>query len=785
MYCIWVANVMITKPETGSTAIPPRLSRLNPRRSLRVRIVLIVASLTLVLSVVLTTITGQISSQQLERNIGQNLANLSSDVVGQLDQMMFERWREMRIIAFQSTLFASTNDPTAARDLLNQLQTTFRYYAWIGWADPSGKVVAGTNGWLEGQNVAALSWFQQAQTLQVPYVGNVQELPLLSELLQNHDSRPNRFIDISMAIRAPNGTLLGVLGAYLDWRFMIDQSNGLERQFDTQVAANDTAQPPIQVFILAADGTVLIGPPAFNAPTLNAMPKLELQSLAAARSGKPNYAIENWPDTNSSYLTGYAQENGYRGYPGLGWIVLIREQADLALASVSQLQVLLLAIGVVFALVFSGLGWLLAVRITHPLVHVAQRAREIKTGDIQDTLPVVAGNVDEVEVLSNTIDRLLVSLNTRNTQLTELNANLEQTIHKRTAELVSSQRFNEKIVSTVPDLIYIFDVGQGRNIYISQAAGSLTGYSAEEMQTILDHLPLPNIHPSDLKAVCANQERMCHVPDGELIEQTYRIRHRSGQWIWVHTRESVFARDPNGQVIQVFGVAQNVTLRKQAEDKLQEAAAAQERQRLARELHDSVTQTIFSASVAAQTLPLLWDQGEAVVKSNLAELARLTRGALAEMRTLLNELRPAAIATADLNELLNQLVDAARGRTQAECRLTFEGEGTLPPEIQVSAYRVAQEALNNITKHARAKHVQIVLKRNFGSLEMRIVDDGRGFNQDEVASTHFGLGIMYERAKEVGAQLTIHSQPGHGTEVSFAWRASEIVPELAQEIAVE
>ena len=105
-------------------AIP--LRRLDPRHSLRVRIVLIVASLTLVLSIVLSAIAGQISSQQLQSSIGQNLANLSSDAVSQLDQMMFERWREIRITAFQSTLFASTNDAASVRALLNQLQSTYR-----------------------------------------------------------------------------------------------------------------------------------------------------------------------------------------------------------------------------------------------------------------------------------------------------------------------------------------------------------------------------------------------------------------------------------------------------------------------------------------------------------------------------------------------------------------------------------------------------------------------------------------------------------------------------------
>jgi len=90
------------------------------------------------------------------------------------------------------------------------------------------------------------------------------------------------------------------------------------------------------------------------------------------------------------------------------------------------------------------------------------------------------------------------------------------------------------------------------------------------------------------------------------------------------------------------------------------------------------------------------------------------------MRTLLNELRPAAIETADLSELLNQLLDAARGRTKAECSLVFEGDGTLPPDVQVAVYRVAQEALNNVTKHARARRVELRLTHGDGQLEMTI-----------------------------------------------------------------
>src|SRR5262249_1370637 len=137
---------------------------------------------TLALSVILTIITGQISAQQLQRNIGQTLADLSSSVVGQLDQMMFERWREIRLTAFQATILASNGNTNSARALLDQLKETYRYYAWIGWADPSGRVIAATDGYLEGESVASLPWFQNALTSKTPYIGDIHEAPQIASM---------------------------------------------------------------------------------------------------------------------------------------------------------------------------------------------------------------------------------------------------------------------------------------------------------------------------------------------------------------------------------------------------------------------------------------------------------------------------------------------------------------------------------------------------------------------------------------------------------------------------
>jgi two-component system nitrate/nitrite sensor histidine kinase NarX len=155
----------------------------------------------------------------------------------------------------------------------------------------------------------------------------------------------------------------------------------------------------------------------------------------------------------------------------------------------------------------------------------------------------------------------------------------------------------------------------------------------------------------------------------------------------------------------------------------------------------------------------------------LEEVRQLTRGALAEMRTLLLELRPAALMEADLGALLRQLAEAINGRARVPVAIHIAGECACQPEVKIALYRIAQEALNNVAKHAGASHAAVHLECGPDCLTLRIVDDGRGFEVASVQPDHLGLGIMRERAEAIGATLSIESQPGHGTEIDVIWPA--------------
>lgn len=198
-------------------------------------------------------------------------------------------------------------------------------------------------------------------------------------------------------------------------------------------------------------------------------------------------------------------------------------------------------------------------------------------------------------------------------------------------------------------------------------------------------------------------------------------------------------------------------------------ATVAERNRIARELHDSVTQTLFSTSMLADVLPKVWETDPDKGREKVEELRRAVRGALAEMRTLLLELRPAAIADADIQQLMRQLADSTSGRTSITVTWRLEGKIELSPERKVVIYRTMQEALNNIIKHAQADHVQLVLRHYERTLELVILDDGTGFVPTAVSSDHFGLKMMRERVEASGGSLQVTSHPDEGTAIHAVW----------------
>lgn len=228
---------------------------------------------------------------------------------------------------------------------------------------------------------------------------------------------------------------------------------------------------------------------------------------------------------------------------------------------------------------------------------------------------------------------------------------------------------------------------------------------------------------------------------------------------------------------------QEIEQRKKAEDELAKKAAEEavsaDRTRLARDLHDAVTQTLFSASLTAEVLPDLWEMDVDEAKKSTEELRQLTRGALAEMRTLLLELRPSTLTQTSLSDLIKQLCDAFIGRARLPIDLTIEGNCPISPEVQVAFYRIAQESLNNAFKYARATLVNVNLYIHPSYVHFETCDNGIGFDMSMIKPMTLGMRIMRERAEAIGADLQITSSPGSGTCVVITWQEN---PDLSLKV---
>lgn len=237
-------------------------------------------------------------------------------------------------------------------------------------------------------------------------------------------------------------------------------------------------------------------------------------------------------------------------------------------------------------------------------------------------------------------------------------------------------------------------------------------------------------------------------------------------FIHLFSRTKHFFTDDYSSRLQIFAnQAASAVRNAQAYEQAQEVAALEERQRLAQDLHDAVSQTLFSASVIAESLPRIMTDEEALLQG-LHRLARMNKGALAEMRTLLLELRPSAIVDSELHILLQHLTNAARSHTDAKIELSIQSERVLlPNDVKIGFYRITQEALNNIIKHARAQTVQIRTQDNESYFTLTIEDDGIGFDVDHVPSDHMGLRIIRERALNLDLQIEITSVPNSGTRI--------------------
>lgn len=364
---------------------------------------------------------------------------------------------------------------------------------------------------------------------------------------------------------------------------------------------------------------------------------------------------------------------------------------------------------------------------------------------------------------------------TRELEQANLALQVEVEQRRRAEEIAQiSQALYSEVFDNSPLQIFVQEVlpdGRFRVLRTNPAHERVSGLKADQIWgKTIEELVIPEVARS------INQHYQDCIRRGQAIE--YEERAPAPYWDVDRVRDFrttvAPVYDAAGNIVRLVGASQDITDQKQAEriimERAREEAVAVERSRLARELHDAVTQTLFSTTLTAEVLPRIWERDPEEGRKKLADLRELTRGALAEMRTLLMELRPDALAEAELKDLLRHLTNAFIARARIPLDATVEECVELPLDVKIAFYRVTQEALHNIAKHAEASHVVLSLTCREDRVTLMIKDNGQGFDTGRMpAAGHYGLRIMQERAEQIGGRVEIRSKVGMGTQIDMIW----------------
>lgn len=422
----------------------------------------------LVLTVVTLQFVGHTMAHQIEVDIGDTLAELAYQTTDKLDRGVFERYREVKLMAERQELGNPAVPAAAKRALLEGMQNTYPHYAWIGLTNNRGAVQVATGSMLEGFDVSARPWFGAAY--EGVHLQDVHEAVLLAKLLPQTDGEPKRFFDIAFPYRGADGVVAGVLGTHLSWQWAAEVERSVLRPLAERKA--------VDTLILSKGGAVLLGPREY-ADRVIAQP-----SLTRARSDPNGWVIEDWPD-GKRYLVGYSRSQGHGGYPGLGWTVLVRQPVEVAFAPVEVLRRQILWAGLGAALLVSLLVWLLARNITRPLQRITLHAEALEAGQLRQ-IPALSSRLTEVQILQKALNTLLSTLFANQQHLRELNATLETRVADRTRELdaaVADTLRNERRVRAVIDGALDAFVGvdaHGRITDWNPRACEIFGWSREE-----------------------------------------------------------------------------------------------------------------------------------------------------------------------------------------------------------------------------------------------------------------------------------------------------------------
>ena len=392
-------------------------------------------------------------------------------------------------------------------------------------------------------------------------------------------------------------------------------------------------------------------------------------------------------------------------------------------------------------------------------------------------------------------------------------------------ELTARERFIKSLVDAVPSTVYLYDLEHHRNLYANAKSEGFLGCTSDNLLLVGPEALKQLVYPDDLPAVLQRLEHLSSLKDDEILEFECRLQHRSMEWRWINSRNVIFARDAEGQPIQILGTAQDITDRKQNEQSRVEkeealrnaeqrwtllleqkvtertgelnhsrsrlrALASQltlveqrERQRIAGELHDYLAQLLALGRMKLGQAKR--DEMTPRSRDFIEESDDMLAQALTYTRSLVAELSPPVLREAGLPMAIKWLAEQMKRRNMTvavDCDADLTG---LNEDQSVLLFQSARELLINVSKHAGTPRASVSVSIKDKLLHLCVADDGVGFDSTTPSAKgkamKFGLFSIRERMEDLGGNIRIESAPGQGTRITLTvpveWRPlnSEVV----------
>lgn len=453
------------------------------------------------------------------------------------------------------------------------------------------------------------------------------------------------------------------------------------------------------------------------------------------------------------------------------------------------LQVTVAAMSILFVVGLAGAGFLNRHAVIKPINRLVAAARAVGAGDLEARVPVSGGG-DE-------FDELGVTFNTMVEQLRESERSLEGRVEQRTRELdallrADSDLFHSLDLDTVLAAlvdIAIDIVGADKCLVTlwDRERSTVTiraerGYSAEGLRLLTELMPAPGMGsiPDDIAITVhkmddpAMPSELRAVAELERVNAAMEVPIRSATGVVLggygvgYTRPHEFTDDEKRLLMALADRAAVALQNAELFERAQQAASLEERQRLARELHDSVSQALYGIALGTRTARLRLGEDPHNAAEPIDYVASLAQAGLAEMRALIFELRPESLEQEGLVAAIEKHAASTRARYGLDVRLELMDEPECSIEVKEALYRIAQEAIHNVVKHANAQRVRVSLQADGDHLNLTVADDGQGFDTSASFPGHVGLQSMPERAGRLGGSVDVTSEAGVGTQV-VAW----------------